>query len=131
MQFKKALRIGYAKSLFELHEKSRYADAARVFSLLIEREPLDPENPALQEKVIAILDTMGDRERASEERDRLVALFSTSSDWYGANRSNGAATAEAEELVELAMRQQAQFHCLLYTSPSPRDATLSRMPSSA
>ena len=23
------------------------------------------------------------------------------------------------------------FHCLLYTSPSPRDATLSRMPSSA
>ena len=24
-----------------------------------------------------------------------------------------------------------QIHCLLYTSPSPRDATLSRMPSSA
>ena len=23
------------------------------------------------------------------------------------------------------------WHCLLYTSPSPRDATLSRMPSSA
>ena len=23
------------------------------------------------------------------------------------------------------------YHCLLYTSPSPRDATLSRMPSSA
>ena len=23
------------------------------------------------------------------------------------------------------------MHCLLYTSPSPRDATLSRMPSSA
>ena len=26
---------------------------------------------------------------------------------------------------------KAQGHCLLYTSPSPRDATLSRMPSSA
>ena len=26
---------------------------------------------------------------------------------------------------------QNQFGCLLYTSPSPRDATLSRMPSSA
>ena len=24
-----------------------------------------------------------------------------------------------------------QYYCLLYTSPSPRDATLSRMPSSA
>ena len=26
---------------------------------------------------------------------------------------------------------QTEFDCLLYTSPSPRDATLSRMPSSA
>ena len=26
---------------------------------------------------------------------------------------------------------QVHFSCLLYTSPSPRDATLSRMPSSA
>ena len=26
---------------------------------------------------------------------------------------------------------EASYHCLLYTSPSPRDATLSRMPSSA
>ena len=26
---------------------------------------------------------------------------------------------------------QGQYACLLYTSPSPRDATLSRMPSSA
>ena len=28
-------------------------------------------------------------------------------------------------------RQSARQSCLLYTSPSPRDATLSRMPSSA
>ena len=29
------------------------------------------------------------------------------------------------------MRKTAVSSCLLYTSPSPRDATLSRMPSSA
>ena len=29
------------------------------------------------------------------------------------------------------MGRKAQNTCLLYTSPSPRDATLSRMPSSA
>ena len=29
------------------------------------------------------------------------------------------------------MRREVYKHCLLYTSPSPRDATLSRMPSSA
>ena len=30
-----------------------------------------------------------------------------------------------------AMKQSSCYPCLLYTSPSPRDATLSRMPSSA
>ena len=33
-------------------------------------------------------------------------------------------------MKDAAMREQAHI-CLLYTSPSPRDATLSRMPSSA
>ena len=33
--------------------------------------------------------------------------------------------------VEKWFRMQANYTCLLYTSPSPRDATLSRMPSSA
>ena len=33
-------------------------------------------------------------------------------------------------LIELAIRS-GYTNCLLYTSPSPRDATLSRMPSSA
>ena len=32
---------------------------------------------------------------------------------------------------ELFSRSQDRYHCLLYTSPSPRDRTRSRMPSSA
>ena len=35
-----------------------------------------------------------------------------------------------EVLLDKAVRDAAKA-CLLYTSPSPRDATLSRMPSSA
>ena len=36
-----------------------------------------------------------------------------------------------ESPESLVNRVDAVFFCLLYTSPSPRDATLSRMPSSA
>ena len=36
-----------------------------------------------------------------------------------------------ESLVEAVIREVREETCLLYTSPSPRDATLSRMPSSA
>ena len=37
---------------------------------------------------------------------------------------------ETNVMLEVAEKEQL-FSCLLYTSPSPRDATLSRMPSSA
>ena len=38
---------------------------------------------------------------------------------------------EAAVAIETCWRRHARSSCLLYTSPSPRDATLSRMPSSA
>ena len=43
------------------------------------------------------------------------------------------AASTAEALLPLALldNELVITHCLLYTSPSPRDATLSRMPSSA
>ena len=37
---------------------------------------------------------------------------------------------KSPDTVEIKFRR-GSFFCLLYTSPSPRDATLSRMPSSA
>ena len=36
-----------------------------------------------------------------------------------------------QESIRLRFQQPQGFGCLLYTSPSPRDATLSRMPASA
>ena len=36
-----------------------------------------------------------------------------------------------QRLLDLKKYARQYYNCLLYTSPSPRDATLSRMPSSA
>ena len=36
-----------------------------------------------------------------------------------------------DDTIALTKAKVEQYNCLLYTSPSPRDATLSRMPSSA
>ena len=52
-------------------------------------------------------------------QDTMAAILPVLDDFDRAKKS-----AEAEDSDE-------QFSCLLYTSPSPRDATLSRMPSSA
>ena len=52
---------------------------------------------------------------------------------FGARYLTGVADASGPEAIPIAERCLIGFGntCLLYTSPSPRDATLSRMPSSA
>ena len=50
---------------------------------------------------------------------------------YGRRVKQLSNTAEEGELCLYSGHSLGRFSCLLYTSPSPRDATLSRMPSSA
>ena len=47
------------------------------------------------------------------------------------NWNNANSTASGMYLVRLGYDGNQSVHCLLYTSPSPRDATLSRMPAAA
>ena len=47
------------------------------------------------------------------------------------HRPRGLIAAGSEEPNALVQLETGAYTCLLYTSPSPRDATLSRMPSSA
>ena len=67
-----------------------------------------------------------------------VFVPDTACHWYVVNPDNTfgkgfswitAPEYDVEALQDIA--KQHEFTCLLYTSPSPRDATLSRMPSSA
>ena len=48
-------------------------------------------------------------------------------DWIKSDRKN----TRSWHYINLSDSEQDTYACLLYTSPSPRDATLSRMPSSA
>ena len=68
---------------------------------------------------------------AIAQKYKLPLIYKSSFD--KANRSSvssyrGPGMAEGLRLLE---KVRTEFSCLLYTSPSPRDATLSRMPSSA
>ena len=44
---------------------------------------------------------------------------------------SGAGIADLEKVLKVAFYERNRYFCLLYTSPSPRDGLLSRMPSSA
>ena len=69
---------------------------------------------------------------------RWIRQFQDDSQNKEAFRGNGSQSPEQKEInalrkkvKQLEQEREILKNCLLYTSPSPRDATLSRMPSSA
>ena len=90
-----------------------------------------------KEKPNAILPTMGGQTalNLAMEAKRKGVLKKYKIELIGAN-SNAIANAEdrkkfRKNMSEIGLDLPKSKICLLYTSPSPRDATLSRMPSSA
>ena len=89
--------------------------------------------PAIESAVNALKAdgrVLGDSEQLTSERNLIVPAFRWS------EVSNNLLGSPAMLNLETNVRQSLQTYrtqivCLLYTSPSPRDATLSRMPSSA
>ena len=66
------------------------------------------------------------------QTNAVAALLPETFRWVQVLRNNTKLTKEEEnELTYLQSLTQAYYACLLYTSPSPRDGLLSRMPSSA
>ena len=51
--------------------------------------------------------------------------------WREGLEINDERAAKESEMISLGVREDESGSCLLYTSPSPRDRTRSRMPSSA
>mgnify|MGYP003323793825 FL=1 len=71
-------------------------------------------------------------EKEIDERSLLKELFSDENSEVASSELKEKTTKELEELLKIANRKRLYIgNCLLYTSPSPRDRTRSRMPSSA
>ena len=100
------------------------------------QEPLDlslVDLPNAPNGGLLVLDRVGDVylhdfSAGTWVRDRYARpIGTTSSHYYLALSSNGT----DRYLLETSYRYGVRYLCLLYTSPSPRDLSTSRMPSSA
>ena len=90
------------------------------------------ELSAMQEKYIKINNLQVSEKLSNFVNDELLKNTNVSSEnfWSGLEKTLDELAPKNKELIKFREDLQKKI-CLLYTSPSPRDATLSRMPSSA
>jgi TolA-binding protein len=100
----------YADALYNEFEMRKFPMAIEAYRAVIAREPLNPLNAAVKEKVIAVYDTMRDSEGSVRERLDLVKQFGPGSPWYDANKDHPEVLARVDRRLELALNQAAQFH---------------------
>ena len=99
-----------------LREAARRLEISPSYLSKMELNKCDPPSAELIEEMAKLYE-IGWEELARYAKERSQKLI-------------GSETQAKEHLLQL-FRVARDLPCLLYTSPSPRDATLSRMPSSA
>ncbi len=100
----------YADALYNEFEMRRFPMAIEAYRAVIARDPMNPANAAVKEKIVAVYDTMRDTEGSVRERQDLVRQYGPGSRWYDANRDHPEVLARVDRRMELALNQAAQFH---------------------
>jgi TolA-binding protein len=108
--FEREILERYGDALYNEFEMRKFPMAIEAYRAVIDREPLNPGNAVIKEKIIAVFDTMRDTEASIRERADMVGAFGPGSPWYEANRNHPEVLARVDRRLELALNQVAQFH---------------------
>ena len=133
-EYSEGVKKRIAKLTKKMREAERQKEEALRYAQSIKQERDQFQNQA----------TSLDKNYATEMEGRISSSIAAAQAKLAAARQNEDSKAEVEaltaisqlgyeqgKLAELKTQHQMQETCLLYTSPSPRDGLLSRMPSSA
>jgi TolA-binding protein len=91
-------------------DKTQYKDAIANYTEVIRRNPMAPDAPATQERIIQSYARLQDRENAFRERTVLADTYGDKSQWAINNKENQDALDAARELIEKALLLTAQYY---------------------
>jgi TolA-binding protein len=100
----------FADTLFETHLEQKQRMAIEAYNALIAKDPLNPKNASIKEKVVGVYDDLRDQANAIKERLDLVKRFGPGSPWYEANKKNPEVVAKVDKQVEMALEGAAGYH---------------------
>ncbi len=92
------------------YDQTKAAAAVAAYKRAIELQPLAPDAPLIQAKIVQTWERDRAFDKQTAERDRLVTTYGTGSAWYRANKDNAEALLAVRDLTEQALRDAAIYH---------------------
>ncbi len=91
-------------------DETEYARAIDVYRRLLQKWPLHPDNPKIQDRIVLCFERMRDFDKALAERGNQAVNYGPGTEWRKHNSDNKEALATADELAEQALVKYAVDH---------------------
>ena len=91
-------------------DETKYALAVEAYRQVLVRDPLSPDAPKVQAKIVLAWSRDRQFEKEAEERERLVATYSEGTVWWERNKGDPDLVASVRELTERSLLRAASFH---------------------
>ena len=91
-------------------DETKFASAVAAYKAFLEKEPLSPDAPAVQGKIVLAWSRDRQFEKEAAEREALVAAYHEGTPWWDRNQGDPDLVAGVRELSEKSLLRAASFH---------------------
>jgi cellulose synthase operon protein C len=91
-------------------DETRYALAVQAYKAVLEADPLSPEAPKVQAKIVLCWSRDRRFDQEAIEREKLVATYDEGTPWFDKNKGNPDLTNAVRDLSERSLIRTASFH---------------------
>ncbi|WP_242396289.1 tetratricopeptide repeat protein [Anaeromyxobacter oryzisoli] len=91
-------------------EETKWALAVEAYKALLEKEPLSPDAPKIQAKIVLCWSRDRQFDKEAAEREALVAAYAEGTRWWKANKGDPDLIAAVRDLSEKSLLRAASFH---------------------
>ncbi|BDG02541.1 tetratricopeptide repeat protein [Anaeromyxobacter oryzae] len=91
-------------------EETKWALAVEAYKAVLEKDPLSPEAPKVQAKIVLCWSRDRQFDKEAAEREALVAAYGEGTAWWERNKGDPDLTAAVRDLSEKSLLRAASFH---------------------
>jgi len=93
-----------------LFDETRFAQAVAAYKLVIAKDPLSPDAPKVQAKIVTAWQRDRQFDKEAQEREVLVASYDARSQWWQKHKGDPDLVQEVRDIWEKSLIRAASFH---------------------